>query len=717
MSAPAHTPGAPPQHDARPAAEPPSAGSGRPRTERRPEIQGLRAVAILLVASYHIWLGRVSGGVDVFLMLTGFLITGSLLRTAERTGRVQFAAFIARLARRLFPPAAIVLTAVLVGTLLLLPRTHWRDTLGEVLASALYFENWRLALTAVDYLAGGADASPVQHFWSLGIQGQFYLIWPALLAVAILVARVTPFTARAVFLVVLGLVLVVSLAYSVWRTETDQPWAYFDTGARLWELALGGIAAIVLPWIKTPRVLRVGLGWFGLAALISCGLLLHVSTMFPGYVALWPTGAAVLILLAGTTNSPIGADRLLASRPLKYAGDVSYSLYLWHWPLLIFYRVKIDGDVGLLAGGGILAVSFVLAAGTTWVTDHAAGWAGRARAARSWSLALGLACLLPVVFVTVGWSAQLEQESHDRVPHTDDLVRYPGAAVLMRRPVVEPPRLPIRPAPDVATQDLPSVYENDCMQNTRESELEQCSYGAKQPSHTITLIGNSHAAQWLPALEKMAAPNGWRIVVMTKGSCMLADEEQIYKGKPQPSCTAWQENVMAELKRRPPDLVITTGTHSSGTEGETLTPGMISRWRELGSMGVRVLALRDTPRFRFKAPECVEAKGRDECTEAESYSLAKISPILALRDAPVNVKFSDFTPYLCPNDRCPSVIGNVLVYWDSFGHFTATFTRTMTPLLERQVRQALQRQVTCMRPTPSGKCPKPPGGRVTPPAR
>jgi peptidoglycan/LPS O-acetylase OafA/YrhL len=674
----------------------------------RPEIQGLRAVAILLVASYHIWLGRVSGGVDVFLMLTGFLITGSLLRTVERTGRVQFAAFIARLARRLFPAAAVVLIGVLIGTLLLLPRTHWRDTLSEVLASALYFENWRLALNAVDYLAGGASASPVQHFWSLGIQGQFYLIWPALLMVAILVARVASVTPRAVFLVVLGLVLAVSLSYSVWRTATDQPWAYFDTGARLWELALGGIAAIVLPWIRTPRVLRVALGWIGLAALVSCGLLLHVSTMFPGYVALWPTGAAVLILLAGTTGSPIGADRLLASGPLKYVGDISYALYLWHWPLLIFYRVKTDGDVGLLSGGAILAVSFALAAGTTWVTDHAAGWAGRARATRTWSLALGLACLLPVVFVTVGWSAQLEQRSNQRVSLSDDLVRYPGAAVLTRKRLTELPRLPIRPAPDLATQDLPSVYENDCMQGTRKSDLVQCSYGAKQPSRTIALVGNSHAAQWLPALEKMAAPNGWRIVVMTKGSCMLADEEQIYKGEPQPTCTAWQESVMAELKRRRPDLVITTGTHSSGSDGEILTPGMMSRWAELGSWGVRVLALRDTPRFRFKAPECVEAKDRDACTEAKTYSLAKTSPILARRDAPANVKFSDFTPYLCQKDRCPSVIGNVLVYWDSFGHFTATFTRTLTPLLEKQVKLALQRRPSCMRPTRSGMCPRPP---------
>jgi hypothetical protein len=212
---------------------------------------------------------------------------------------------------------------------------------------------------------------------------------------------------------------------------------------------------------------------------------------------------------------------------LSYVGDISYALYLWHWPLLTFYRAKSDGEVGLPDGAGILVVSFALAAGTTWAADHATGWAARARAARRWSLAVSLACMLPVVLVTAGFSARLDQRSHQRTPAADDLVRYPGAGVLMEKGAVNPPRLPVRPEPDIATKDLPAVYENNCMQGTRKSDLVQCSYGAKQPSRTIVLVGNSHAAQWLPALGKMADANGWRIVAMTKGSCMLADEPQI----------------------------------------------------------------------------------------------------------------------------------------------------------------------------------------------
>ncbi|MGH3325236.1 MAG: acyltransferase family protein, partial [Streptomyces sp.] len=565
-------------------------------------------------------------------------------------------------------------------------------------------ENWRLALNAVDYLAGGADVSPVQHFWSLGIQGQFYLIWPALLVAAILVARVrASWTPRAVFLVVLTLVLAGSLAYSVWKTATDQPWAYFDTGARLWELALGGIFAIALPWLRLPRVLRVVLGWFGLAALVSCGLLLQVSTMFPGYVALWPTGAAILIILAGQTDSRIGADRLLSARPLAYIGDISYALYLWHWPLLIFYRTKTGGDVGLLGGLGILAVLIALAAGTTWVTDHAAGWAGKARATRRWSFTLGLACLLPVVLVAAGWAARLDERSR-LSPVADDPARYPGARALLGGLAANLAVLPVRPEPSAAGQDLPVIYADDCMQDTRKSDLVRCVYGAARPTRTIALVGNSHAVNWFPTLHALADANKWRIVVLAKGSCMLADEPQIYKGRPQPSCDVWQQHVLAELTKLRPDLVITTATHSSGTEGEALTPGMVSRWRQLDALGLRVLALRDTPRLPFKAPQCVETKGRDACTSDKLYSLARVSPILALRDPPPNVKFSDFTPYLCRDGRCPSVIGNVLVYWDSFGHFTATFARTLAPLLERQVELALEREPSCMRPLPDGRC-------------
>lgn len=654
---------------------------------RRNEIQGLRAVAVLLVAAYHIWLGRVSGGVDVFLMLTGFLITGSLLRGVERTGKVGFLAFAGRIIRRLFPPAAIVLLGVLGGMLLWLPRGVWRDTFGGIFAAALYYENWHLALNSVDYLAGSGTASPVQHFWSLAIQGQFYLIWPVLLAVATFLALLIKKTPRAMFLGVLVLVFGASLAYSVYKTAAEQQWAYFDTGARLWELALGGIAAIVLPLVKVPRPIRIVLGWLGLAGLVSCGLLLQVSTMFPGYIALWPTGSALLVLIAGSTDSRLGADRLLSTTPLKYLGDISYSLYLWHWPILIFYiTTSGKNKVDFIGGAGILGVSFLLAVVTTSVSDRAVDLVTARRHIKTWSFALGMACVLPVVAVTGGWSYELDKKSGEDRRLVANASMYPGAQALVNRKV-QYPVMPVLPDPADAAKDLPETYTNGCGQDTIKSDVIVCTYGSKRPVKTIALIGNSHAAHWFPALNAIAERNSWRILVMTKGACMLSDELQTYKGKAYPSCDIWQQGVLSELAKRKPDIVMTNATHSS-PEGEVLTEGMITRWKQLNALGIRVLAYRDIPRLKFKAPECVETKGRDACQEKKTYSLADKSPILALGKRPQNVWFTDFTPYICRGGSCPAVIGNVLVYWDQHGHFTATFARTLGPLLEQQLKKA-----------------------------
>ncbi|GAB3996059.1 hypothetical protein GCM10029992_15000 [Glycomyces albus] len=281
----------------------------------RPEIQGLRAVAVLLVAVYHIWFGRVSGGVDVFLLLTGFFITGSLLREIERHGRVRPVGFLARISRRLIPTAAVVLIGILAASYLWLPPSRWSAVLSETVASALYYENWALADNAVDYLVRDQAASPLQHFWSLSIQGQFYPIWLALLAALAVAARWMRERPHRLVFAACASVFAVSLTYSIMKTATDQAWAYFDTGARLWEFALGGMLAILIDRLRPGRGLRLVMGWAGLAALLSCGALLQVSTSFPGYVALWPVGAAVLVIAAGTSGHRLGADRLLSLRP------------------------------------------------------------------------------------------------------------------------------------------------------------------------------------------------------------------------------------------------------------------------------------------------------------------------------------------------------------------------------------------------------------------
>ncbi|MGI5118885.1 acyltransferase family protein [Marinactinospora thermotolerans] len=685
-----------------PVAVPPETGTavaerGTARTERggrRPEIQGLRAVAVVLVAVYHVWFGRVSGGVDVFLLLTGFLITGSLLRAVERDGRVGFAAFWTRLTGRLFPAAAVVLAGVLAATALLLPQDRWRDTIAEVVASALYYENWYLAFNAVDYLSRGDAVSPAQHFWSLAIQGQFYLVWPVLVAVALLVARRRGAGVRRVLLVLVAAVFVVSFAYSVVITETNQRWAYFDTGARLWELALGGVLAIVLPRLRIPGRLRVVMGWVGLVGLVACGMLLQVSTMFPGYVALWPTGAAALVIMAGTTGSRFGADRLLALRPLHYIGDISYALYLWHWPVLVCYLTVTGRTQASLTGGfQVLALSFALAAATKWLVEGGMGKVIGPRATPARTLAVALACLLPVTLAAGAWSAHLAVQRHQAETLAADPANYPGAAVLADGVLDERlPDVPVHPAPVDAADDLPASYALGCNQGIAGSEALTCEFGEQEAERTIALVGGSHAAHWLPALQVVAEEKGWRVVNITKGACLFTPAPQRYKGEDYTSCTRWNDNVMAELAELRPDVVFTTATTSSidpasGYDGESVVDGYLERWAELGELGIDVVAVRDTPRLDFAAPECVAERGADTCVGTAEPSLAPVSPLQDLEGVSGNVSFVDLTDHLCVEGRCPAVIGNVLVYWDN-AHFTATFARTLAPALGAEIERA-----------------------------
>ncbi|WP_046471480.1 acyltransferase family protein [Allosalinactinospora lopnorensis] len=669
-----------------------SAPARAPGGGYRPEIQGLRAVAVLLVAVYHVWFGRVSGGVDVFLLLTGFLITGSLLRMVERRGRVAFAEFWTRLAKRLLPSAAVVLAGVLTAAWLFLPPDRWRDTISEVIGSALYYQNWLLAVNSVDYLAQNNAAGPAQHFWSLSIQGQFYLLCPVLVAVAAGVAARRRWPVRRVLLGLLAVLFAVSLAYSVLITGANQQWAYFDTGARLWEFALGGLLAIVPDRLRAARPLRVAIGWSGLVALVSCGILFQVSTVFPGYAALWPTLAAALVIAAGSTGSPVGADRLLNWAPMHYIGGISYALYLWHWPVLICYLAVTGRHMPSLLGGcSVLALSIVLAAATTWLTDNGVERFTRTRTTPLWSLLVGVLCVLPVVTAAAAWSAHLAEQQRQRAELAADPAHYPGARALGGGGGY--PDLPIYPDPAEAAEDLPATYEDECNQGTTGSEVRVCEYGSDSPERTIALVGGSHAAHWFPALEQIAERNDWSVVNITKGACLFTDAPQTYKGREYTACAVWNQGVLEELERLRPDAVFTTATSSSldsearGEDGESVVEGYPERWAQLGELGIDVVAVRDTPRFGFDTASCLAAKDAEECSGDRGRSLADDPPYEELGDVPENVSFIDLNDRLCTGGECPAVIGNVLVYWDG-SHMTATFMKSMAPVLEPELKRA-----------------------------
>ncbi|MBB5996915.1 acyltransferase family protein [Streptomonospora salina] len=675
-SAPAPAPGGPP--------------GGRER-RYRPEVQGLRAVAVVLVAVYHIWFDRVSGGVDVFLLLTGFLITGSLVRALERDGAVGFAAFFGRLVRRLVPAAAVVLAAVLAAAPFLLPGSQLQATADQVLASALYVENWHLALNAVDYTAQNSAAGPLQHFWSLSVQGQAYLLWPALVAAAALAANRLGVGLRRAVPVALAPVFAGSLAYSVHITAADQPWAYFDTGARLWELALGGLLALLPPAPGVPGRVRAVLGWVGLSALVLCGALMDVSALFPGYTALWPTTAAALVVLGGGSERWWGADRLLSWRPLTRLGDLAYALYLWHWPVLVFYLQATGREAaGLLGGCLVLAVSVLLAAATTALVRDGLARLQRGPRGRLSSLGAAAAALLLVAAASSAWSARLTQEREERREQAESVTdegRYPGAQVLADPRLAETtPRAPVLPAPADAKADQNIDFENGCHVGLDEAEPVVCEYGPDSAEHTVALVGASRSAHWFAALWEAAQANGWRVVTLTKSGCQFSTDPPTLDGEPFAECVEWREGAMAELDRRRPDAVLTSSTRALPSD-ETVHPGFIERWQQLDAMGIDVVGIRDLPRIDYEGAACVEANGRAGCASPESYSHAETDPARSRSDIPANVELIDLTDYVCPDGRCPAVVGNVLVFWDH-SHLTATYSRTLAPILGERVRAA-----------------------------
>ena len=676
----------------------------------RPEIEGVRAVAALLVAIYHIWLGSVSGGVDVFFIVSGYLITTSLLSKMEREGRINLFDYLLGLARRLFPIAFTVLLFTTLFSILILPETVWKQTIPEIFSSAFYFQNWQLANTAVDYLAQDNGASPFQHFWALSIQGQFYVTWPLIIISAYFIARkALKLPVRKTLLAVLSIIFTVSLGYSIYITSGNQPWAYFDTFARVWEFSLGGILALLIPYLTFKKSVSFVIGWFGLAVICFTGILLPVSNVFPGYAALLPTGGVMLVILAAENGSRFGVEKLLGSKPFLYLGNISYGFYLWHWPILIFYYAYLGTDtVSYLGGLAILLSAFGLSIVSVKYLESPVR---KISVTKSKTKLAGIlvALMLPVLFVGTSWEVYVDKlqeclneeftagdylgenaisgdinQNSDIEPNEEYILEdYPGARSISHN---IKPNSDIEPIPTSvnAKNDYPLFYgDKDCYSNSKEAGVTKCSYGeTDNPDYTIALVGGSHSGHWLPALEIVSEKQNLQIDLYNKDACRFSSDN--FKGRLSKSCMDWNDAVMEPLLSDPPDLVITTANVSSG---DTIPAGYLSKWRELEGI-TKVFAIRDNPRMIEDPPSCVE-KNPDQCSRPRGDALPAIPPWENTENIPDNVIFVDMSDYFCDEETCSPVIGNVLVYRDTH-HITASYSKTMAPALEEHIVKALE---------------------------
>lgn len=648
----------------------------------RPEIEGLRAIAALLVAVYHIWMMRVSGGVDVFFVVSGFLITTSLLSRYARDGYINFFNFIFGLLKRLLPNALLVLTVVLIASYFIMPEYRHAGIIKEIFASIFYFENWQLAISGTDYLNQGNEKSPVQHFWAMSIQGQFYVIWFLVISLAILIHKKFKIEFKKSFLGILLTLIVMSFIFSVYLTGVNQPLAYFDTRTRVWEFGLGGLLLLIIYRIKLPESLSTIMGWSGLVILLSTGLLLDVENSFPGYIALLPVMAAVFILVSGENTSKLGVERFLGSKLMVWLGGLSYGLYLWHWPLLSFYYVIFDTtDVNILHGILIILISLILSyLANRFLENPINQLIGKNNF--TFKKFLPIILQLGVVIILLGvWfiGSELKSLQQENLAGNSG---YPGA--LAEEILFSPEGTEPIPALENAKEDRADAYADGCQVSPGDSEVEICEYGNTDDyDYTIALVGGSKSTHWLPSLQELG--DNYRILNVTKSGCRfsLDNSESIAD-----DCYEWNTKVVDELAEYDPDAVVTLADVARPAY-EEVPEGFIEQFEKLNNYDIPILAIRDTPYFSKDVVECLsQENGINDCSIEKSKTISPTPAWEKLSNPPENVTYVDYTDYICTEDRCPPVVGNVVAYLDK-SHMTATFNKTFAPIIRKDIEEIL----------------------------
>lgn len=667
-----------------------------------PEIQGLRTIALLLVATFHVWLDRVSGGVDVFLLISAYLMTRSLTARAESGKRTNPVAHLVRKFARLMPAAIAVIALTLVVGIWLMPGSLWHGYAGDGVASAAYVMNFRLQDLSVDYFAANdAFTSPFQHFWSLSIQGQIFIIWALLHFIAEIASRITRLPVRAILGVGFGLVFVVSLTRSIWLTDFNQMFAYFDTPARLWEFAAGSLLAIVQPWVKLPNWLRWVFFATGVIGILSCGFVLPVAATFPGYVALWPVISAGLVILAADGQKPVGVGRLLASPVLSRIGGYTYALYLTHWPTLIFFNFVVgvvapnwwQGTMVLVmsAALAVLIVHFVERPVANWVASESRRptvdrtvWRERIRGL-SWrpliAIATSATLALGAAFGVTSLVDQIRDANNDLIRQADlsALGANADSFVDLGEPLQDPA---------LVKDDWVSLgYE--CAEDDPYGNLlcyEIMPEDGSLPSHVVYNIGNSHSGQLGGAfLEVVERQPTFAMRTQLAGSCNYEFSNEDIS----PECIGMWASAASYIADAQPDLVVVYGTYWEMGGGDRPVQGILEWVSDMQSVspGTAFVVVRDNPRLdrspfdcsmetSYMNPECVGEFIRPDM----EYLADQVREMGAI--------WVDLTDDICVETQCAPTRGGLFTYVDN-NHISGTYARTLAQALSEQIHAEL----------------------------
>lgn len=690
-----------------------------PSERFRPDIQGLRAVAVVLVVLFHLWPVRLTGGyvgVDVFFVISGYLITAHLYREIVKTGTVSLRQFWARRIRRLLPASLLVLFASTIAVVTCVPATLWSQSSRQIAASALYVQNWALARDQVDYMAAGNTPTVAQHYWSLSIEEQFYVVWPLLLvAILVVYRRLGRGHGRGRGPLIAGLSALagISLVFSVVMTNANPASGYFLTQSRAWEFAAGALVALAVPGrLASARWNRWQgpLVWGGLGAILVAGVRFNGATAFPGWVALLPVLGAVAAIVGGSGTARTVPVRALSIRPMTFIGDISYSVYLWHWALIVVWPYATGTPARAVDKVIIIALTVLLA----WLTKLLVEDPGRHN---RWLIASPwrtMACAAVGMAIVVLGTVAMTNELHHRQAVADavhaavvDSGCYGPSAlepgnhcdlVVGSGPLVPPPEV-------VAIQNTKPLYHG-CMGDITGTDVVTCVIGSQSatPDRVVALVGDSHATAWFPALDEIGVTENWRVITYAKASCPLTaairtlpsettDEAQV-------DCQEWAATVTRALADSDEVSYVFTaafsnayGFESPGGEAfaDPRVDGFAKTESELADAGLQVFVLSDVPLTQgTDVPTCLAQNPADRlaCAMPRSQALPGSAPATAavhLGDASIHV--IDLSDHFCDADTCYPVVGDLIVYRD-YSHIAADYARALVPYLLSAIDEA-----------------------------
>ena len=705
----------------------------------RGDIQGLRAVAVVLVIVDHAgaeWLTGGFIGVDVFFVISGYLITRLLVREAMASGRISIGDFYARRARRILPAATLVIVVTMAYAAHQLALTRVQQLREDAMWSAFFAANVHFARLDTDYFARGREPSAFQHVWSLAVEEQFYLVWPLLLAsVLVVVARAGGSAAARTRALTMVLVVVV-LASSVWsllQTHASPATAFYSSPARAWELAVGSLVAV--QEARTARLGRWSRRWLGAAGLVAVAAAAvgyGPGSAFPGWRALLPVLGAAALVVAGSAGFT-GPTRLLALPPLTWLGDISYSLYLWHWPILVLGPSHLVGLGAATSTAVLLGVTLLAAVTTYHLVENPLRRSRTLRRGRRslvlWPAAVGLS--LVSVVVAERQSAQLlaERIAGPSIEQGPASLSPPGEPTESGRPDRRDGRTgpsPAAPGPTLGQRvaealraadaesrvpfplaNLPEAPDEvfwrlgpDCVVDAAETSSRVCSVGARRSRRVVVALGDSQMGQWMPAIDELGRSEGFRVLPLVKFGCPPFDVPVVDgSGAHYWQCDEFRQWAADYIAERRPDLVIIGSEATSYrlrpapglTTSQTWASGVRRLVERMQRVGARVAVLADTPDLAFDPEECLTSPGSTlkSCVGRPHEGLLAANAVTRQTVVEAGAAYVDVVSLLCLRGRCPLVVDRTMTFMD-YSHVSAAWATALADDLGRLYHRAVR---------------------------